>query len=279
MNKISINWILDIEDYEIDLGVENQIKQFIADYKEYLTYSHFNIVIISNKLENGFQKTLKKYKDFLKDSINLDGLNYDEGGFALFVPTDLLKDQTKYLIIAKSHQFLDVSVIHEIFHKIFEKYQFKKEFMPGLYINQGEDFSYYLEEFFVEFLTVELFSTTIFQTQTKLENYLKLNRIEIEDLINKTLNIYKGFKLHGGNDLKGLFISLLSCYYILFATWKSGRNINSEYETPFKQIWNEIVNLEQLSFFKPVLIELKKILIDDNVKIITENVLNLFKRI
>lgn len=279
MNKISINWILDIEDYEIDLDVENQIKQFIADYKEYLTYSHFNIVIISNKLENGFQKTLKKYKDFLNDSVNLDGLNYDEGSFALFTPTNLLKDQTKYLIIAKSHQFLDVSVIHEIFHKVFEKYQFKKEFMPGLYINQGVHFSYYLEEFFVEFLTVERFSTKIFQTQNKLENYLKLNRIEIEDLINKTLNIYRGFKLHGGNDLKGLFVSLLSCYYILFATLKSGRKINSEFETPFKRIWNKIVNLEQLSFFKPMLIELKKILIEDDVKVITENVLKLFKRI
>ena len=154
-----------------------------------------------------------------------------------------------------------------------------RRYLPGNYSREGNIFTIYLEEFFVEYCAIDLNKTEILENISTLEEYLELNEITEKNLCDKSLRIYKGFRTQGANDLKTLLISLLSCYYIYFSCWRVVKEKKPELEVLFEKLWGKILDLKDLEFFKKSLTDMKKIFINGNLTEITEKMKILFNQL
>lgn len=276
MEIIKINWIIEIPDYQVETELEMIINKVFDDNKPYLNFSKLDIILIPFAINPGFKKTLEKYRLYFFNLNDLKNQPYNENAFALYVPDILLKDLDLCLIVAKVFKYMNVSILHEIFHKLFENNNFKSNYMPGNYFREGTDFVTYLEDFFVEVLAIESNMTEIFNNKSNIDEYLDLNDSNETIIIEKTLKIYEGFETHGGCDFKGLLISLLSCYYIFFSTWRITMKIKPEFEDILKELWNKILGLKEIEFFKKNMIKMQKIFIEEDVASITDKMQLLF---
>ncbi len=273
---MKINWIIEISDYQVENDLEMKINQVINDNKSFLNFAKLDIILIPFDKNPGFEKTLEKYSSYFFNIRDLKTLPINEDAFALYVPDNLLNDLDLCLIVAKVYKYMGVSLLHELFHKLFENNNIKKNYMPRSYFREGIHFNTYLEEFFVEFLAIESNFTEIFNEKSNTDEYLELNDITEKNISEKTLVIYQGFKKHGRNDLKGLIISLLSCYYIFFSIWRKTLEIKPEFEEDFKELWNKIFGLKELEFFKKILEAMQKIFIEENIASIADKMQLLF---
>lgn len=276
MKIIKINWIIEISDYQVENDLEMKINQVINDNKPFLNFIKLDIILIPFDKNPGFEKTLEKYSSYFFNIRDLKTLPINEDAFALYVPDNFLNDLDLCLIVAKVYKYMGVSLLHELFHKLFENNNIKKNYMPRSYFREGIDFVNNLEEFFVEFLAIESNITEIFNDKSNLDEYLELSDITETNIIEKTLKIYQEFKTHGGYDFKGFLISLLSCYYILFSVWRKTLEIKPEFEEDLKELWNKILGLKELEFFKKVLKSMQKIFIEENLVYITDKIQLLF---
>ncbi len=85
---------------------------------------------------------------------------------------------------------MKVSLLHELYHRLFENARFKAIYMPGDYKKEGKDFNTYLEEFFVEYLAVDYNKNKLCNEKSKLQEYLDLNDITENKLCENTLKVY-----------------------------------------------------------------------------------------
>ena len=279
MKKIKINWISEISDYEVESPLKVIINKILEDFKRFLNFQELDIILIPNARNPGFQNTLERYKEYFLNPSDLKFLSYNEDGYALFVPNTLLKNLDLCLIVVKVFKFMGVSTLHEIFHKLFENSKFKSKFMPKNYSKEGANFKYYLEDFFVEFLAIDLNCKDIFTNKSDIDEYLELNNITEKALCERTLNIYEGFRAYGKNDYKGLTISLLSCYYIFFSSWRVIKKKRPEFEILFKNLWVKILNIKELNFFKKNMTNMMKIFINEDLNLITDKMQILFNQL
>lgn len=279
MDKIIINWINEIPGYEVEPELKEYFNNVLEDLKQFLNFSKFDFILIPFARNPGFEKTLEKHKDYFSNPSEIKYLNYIEDGFALYVPNSLLKDVDLCLIVAKVFKFMRVSILHELFHKVFENDSFKGIYMPGNYSREGYDFTTYLEEFFVEFLAIDLNKMEIFENKSLVEKYLELNEITEQSLCEKSLKIYEDFIVDGRNDLKTLLISLLSCYYIFFSCWRVIKGKIPELEVVFERLWSKIFDLKELEFFKKPMTNMMKIFINENLTEITDKMQILFNQL
>ncbi len=276
MEIIKINWIIEIPDYQVEAELKMIIDKVLEDYKPYLNFSKLDIILIPFAINPGFKKTLEKHKLYFFNLSELKNQPFIENAFAVFVPDTLLKDLDLCLIFGKVFKYMRVSILHEMFHKLFENNNFKRKYMPGNYFREGTDFATYLEEFFVETLAIESNITYILNNKSNMDEYLELNDSNETIIIETTLKIYEGFKTHGGYDFKGLLISLLSCYFIFFSTWRVTMKTKPEFEDILKELWNKILDLKELEFFKKNMIKMQKIFIEEDVASITDKMQLLF---
>lgn len=279
MENIKINWIIEIPDYEVEPELEEYLNKSLEDLKPFLNFSKLDLILIPFTRNPGFEKTLEKHKDYFSNPSKIKYLNYIEDGFALYVPNSLLKDVDLCLIVAKVFKFMRVSILHELFHKVFENDSFKGIYMAGNYSREGDNFTTYLEEFFVEFLAIDLNKMEIFENKSMVEKYLELNEITEQSLCEKSLKIYESFIVDGMNDLKTLLISLLSCYYIFFSCWRVIKGKIPELEVVFEKLWSKISDLKELEFFKKPMTDMMKIFINENLTEITDKMQILFNQL
>lgn len=279
MENIKINWIIEIPDYKVEPELKEYLNNNLEDLKQFLNFSKLDLILIPFTRYPGFEKTLEKHKIYFLNPSEIKNLNFIEDGFALCIPKSLLKDVDLCIIIAKVFKFMKISVSHELFHKAFENDRFKKRYMPGNYSRDGKNFNTYLEEFFVEYIAIDLNNTEILENISKLKEYLELNEIKEKNLCDKSLRIYGGFRAHGGNDFKTLLISLLSCYYISFSCWRVVKEKRPELKVLFEKLWGKILDLKELEFFKKPMTEMMKIFINENLTEITDKMKILFNQL
>lgn len=279
MDKIIINWINEIPGYEVELELKEYFNNILEDLRKFLSFSKLNCILIPFAINPGFEKTLEKHKKYFLNPSEIKNLNYIEDGFALYVPNSLLKDVDLCVIIVKVFKFMKVSISHELFHKAFENDWFKGKYMSGNYSSEGNNFTWYLEEFFVEYLAIDLNKLETIENISTLKEYLKLNEITEKKLCDKSLRIYDGFRICGSKDLKALLISLLSCYYIFFSCWRVVKEKKPELEDIFEKLWRKILDLKELVFFKKPLTEMMDIFINENLTEITDKMQILFNQL
>ncbi len=279
MDEIIINWINEIPGYEVEPELKEYFNNVLEDLKQFLNLSKLDFILIPFARNPGFEKTLEKHKDYFSNPSEIKYLNYIEDGFALYVPNSLLKDVDLCLIVAKVFKFMRVSILHELFHKVFENDSFKGIYMPGNYSREGDNFTTYLEEFFVEFLAIDLNKMEIFENKSMVEKYLELNEITEQSLCKKSLKIYESFIVDGRNDLKTLLISLLSCYSIFFSCVRVIKGKIPELEVVFEKLWSKISDLKELEFFKKPMTDMMKIFINENLTEITDKMQILFNQL
>ncbi|KKL75553.1 hypothetical protein LCGC14_2053740 [marine sediment metagenome] len=278
MVNIKISWINETSTYQVEKELDSFIDNFLSSLKQYLKLANIDIILIPFGLDPGFQKTLMKHRDYFQDPNDINNLDYIEDGFAVYIPNTLLKNRDLCLIVVKVYKFMRVSILHELYHLLFENDNFKRTYLPRNYVNEGPDFSYYLEDFFVEYLALEKNINKIFNEREDIEEYQKLNELT-DGIISKSLQIYNGFKNHGGGDLKGLLISLLSCYYIFFSCWRVVKKFLLEHEIQFKELWDKILGLKELEFFKKILVDMRNIFIEENLSHISNKLQILFNQL
>lgn len=277
--NIKINWIIDIPGYEVKPEFKDYLIKLLEELKEFLKVSSLDLILIPFGRSPGFEKTLEKHKNYFSNPNIIKTLQYIEDGFALCVQSSVLRDIDSYLIVVKVFKFMKISVTHELLHKAFELNTFKKRYLPRSYFREGENFTWYLEEFFVEYLANNRNKSEIIECKPTLKEYLDLNELTEKSLYDKSLNIFKGFTTHGGNDQKTLLISLLSCYYILFASWRMVKENKPELEVYFKELWNKILNFKELEFFKKSLNDMMKIFLEEDIVQITDKMQILFNNL
>ncbi len=279
VENIKINWIIEIPDYEVEPELKEYLNKNLEDLKHFLNFSKLDLILIPFTRFPGFEKTLEKHKNYFLNPSEIKNLNFIEDGFASCIPKSLLKDVDLCLIIVKVFKFMKVSVSHELLHKAFEIDRFKKRYMPGNYSREGNNFTWYLEEFFVEYCAIDLNNSEILENISALEEYLELNEITEKNLCEKSLRIYEGFRTHGGNDFKTLLISLLSCYSISFSCWRLVKEKKTELEVLFEKLWGKILDLKELEFFKKPITEMMKIFINEDLTEITDKMKILFNQL
>ena len=272
-----VQWINECPKFEISLELKKYVNNFLGKFQQFRNLTKIDIILI--QFEASFRNTVKTHRDYFLYLNELLSL-LNEQAFALY-PKDYLKDAGLFLVILKVFDFMKVSLLHELYHRLFENARFKAIYMPGDYKKEGKDFNTYLEEFFVEYLAVDYNKNKLCNEKSKLQEYLDLNDITENKLCENTLKVYEIFKRYGNksDNLKILLISLLFSYYILFSCWRVVKSFKPEFSEIFENIFNKILDLKEINFFKKEIILMKNIFIYEDLISIANKMRNLYNQL
>ena len=82
MEKIKINWINEIPNYEVGLELKEHFNNISEDHKQFLNFSKLNIILIPFARVPGFKKTLEKHKNYFSNPRDIENQDYNESAFA-----------------------------------------------------------------------------------------------------------------------------------------------------------------------------------------------------